>query len=114
VKLNLVPDTPSLDPGLSVLSPVQVVSRRGQESVMLLDGLALWIAHISAHITKPANVKLSHAQSMENGDHGHHGLLVLSHVGRDPRPSQECAILHHLSMEVTNVQDIIPSKLYVK
>jgi len=31
-------DTPSLDPGLSALSPAQVVFRRGQEGVMHLDG----------------------------------------------------------------------------
>jgi len=116
VKLNPVLDTRSLDPGQSVLSHVQVVSRREQESVgmVLSIGLVLSIAHISEPLTKLANVKLSHARSMEIGDHGHHGLLVPSHVGGDPRPSQECAILLHLNMEETNVQDITRSKLYVK
>jgi len=106
-------DSASLDPGLSALSPAQVVSRRGQEDVGHLVGQML-IAHISDLLTKLANVKLKHVQSMENGDHGHHGLPVPSHAGGDPRPSQECAILPHLSMEVTNVQDITRLKLYAK
>jgi len=107
-------DTLSSDHGRNAPSPAQVVYRRGQGNVMLLDGQVLSIAHISDLPTKPANVKLNPAPSTDIGDRGHHGQLVPSHADEDRRRSRENAIHPHHNMAEENVQDTIRSKLYVR
>lgn len=107
-------DTLNSDHGRNAPSPAQVVYRRGQGNVMLLDGQVLSIAHISDLPTKPANVKLNPAPSTDIGDRGHHGLLVPGRAEEDRRQSRENAILPHHNLAEENVQDTIPSKLYVR
>jgi len=113
-KLNLVPDTPSLDPGQHAPNHAQVVSKNEQENVTHLDGQVLSTARILDPHTKPESVRPNPAPSTVCGELGHPGPNAPNPVVKDRRRRAECATTPHHNMEATSVQDTTPSKLCVR